>query len=127
MVKIAVLGIVIVLCALPFKSLKAEYSVLISLAGSLLLFWLAIGKLKDMIAFVNTLISYIPVDSNYIIILLKMLGITYITEFSADLCKDAGYGAVAGQISLVGKLTMLGISIPILTVLLESISSLWEG
>lgn len=126
MVKIAVLGIVIVLCALPFKSLKSEYSVLISLSGSLLIFWLAIGKLRELIDFVNTLTGYIPINRSYIIILLKMLGITYITEFSADLCKDAGYGAVASQISLVGKLTMLGISIPVLTVLLESISLLWE-
>ena len=55
-------------------------------------------------------------------ILLKMIGITYVAEFSANLCKDAGYQAVAGQIEMFGKLSILVISMPVLLALLDTIS-----
>ena len=44
-----------------------------------------------------------------------------ISEFSANLCKDAGYQAVAGQIEMFGKLSILAISMPVILVLLETI------
>ena len=52
----------------------------------------------------------------------KMIGITYVAEFSASLCRDAGYQAVAGQIELFGKLSILVSSMPVLLALLETIS-----
>ena len=55
--------------------------------------------------------------------LLKIVGITYIADFSSNLCKDAGYGAIAGQIEIFGKLSVLAISTPILMALLETVQS----
>ena len=43
------------------------------------------------------------------------------SEFSANLCRDAGYQAVAGQIEMFGKLSILVISMPVLLVLLETL------
>lgn len=65
--------------------------------------------------------SYIKVNQSYIQILIKILGITYVSEFSASLCKDAGHAAIAGQIELVGKLSILAVSMPILLALLDTI------
>lgn len=73
------------------------------------------------------IISYLPVESGYFVLLFKIIGITYITEFCSDICKDAGYSTIAGQISMAGKLTVLGISMPIITTLLELIAGLWQG
>ena len=42
-------------------------------------------------------------------------------QFSAGICKDAGYSAVAGQIEIYERLAVLAISMPILTALLETI------
>ena len=60
----------------------------------------------------------------YLGILLKMIGITYVAEFGANLCSDAGYNAVAEQIEFYGKLMVLAVSIPILMTLIETISSI---
>ena len=54
-------------------------------------------------------------------LLLKMVGITYVGQFSASICRDAGYASVAGQIELFARLSVLAISMPILTALLETI------
>ena len=58
-------------------------------------------------------------DTEYIALLAKMIGVTYLSEFSSTLCRDAGYSAVAGQIELVGKLTILTIGMPIVLALFE--------
>lgn len=62
-----------------------------------------------------------PLQAGYFKILLKIIGITYVAEFASDLCKDAGYATIAGQIQMFGKLTVLAAGIPVLTALLETI------
>lgn len=127
MVKIGILGIAVVLLAMPFKNLKGEYSLCISMAGCILIFYFILKKMEQVISTMEGIISYLPIESSYFTILIKIIGITYIAEFCSDICKDAGYSTVAGQISMAGKLTVLGISMPIITTLLELIAGLWQG
>ncbi len=124
MTKVAIIGIVAILAGIIFKKGKEEYSLYISLAACftiLLLF--GIGKLEIILDTVNKLQSYIKINKSYIDILVKIIGITYITEFSAALCKDSGYQAIGEQVELVGKLTILAISMPILLALLDTINN----
>ena len=60
-------------------------------------------------------------DTAYIGTLIKMLGITYGAEFSAGICKDAGYQTIALQIEIFGKLAVLVLSMPVLMALLNTI------
>ena len=46
--------------------------------------------------------------------LIHILGITYVAEFASGICKDSGYGSLGNQIEIFGKLSILGISMPIL-------------
>ena len=70
----------------------------------------------------QTLQEYIRLQDSYLKILLKMVGITYIADFSASLCRDAGYSAVAGQIEFYGKISVLSLCTPVLLALLETIN-----
>lgn len=123
MVKVAILGLVTVLLAVQFKTGKSEYGVYIGFAGCLIIFLYGIHKMETIIDSLLKIQSYIKVGDSYILLLLKILGITYIAEFSSNLCKDAGYAAIAGQIEFVGKLSILTISMPVLLSLLESIQN----
>ena len=53
--------------------------------------------------------------------MLKMIGITYIAEFSSGICRDAGYQTIASQIEIFSKLTILALGMPVLLALLETI------
>lgn len=53
---------------------------------------------------------------------MKIIGITYIAEFASDICKDAGHAAIANQIQIFGKLSVLAVSMPIVLALLETIN-----
>lgn len=69
----------------------------------------------------------LPLNVAYLQTLMKIIGITYIAEFASDLCKDAGYQTIAGQIQIFGKLTVLAVSMPILSALLEAIQVFLGG
>ena len=121
MIKIAVLGITGILLALFLKDTRPVFAVLISMASCMLIFFCAVEKLRYLSESLQQLQSYTNIKDAYVKILFKMIGITYIGQFSAGICKDAGYSAVAGQIEIYERLAVLAISMPILTALLETI------
>ncbi|MCI8320790.1 MAG: stage III sporulation protein AD [Lachnospiraceae bacterium] len=121
MVQVGIIGVAGALLAVQFKSGKAEYGIYISIALSLLIFFSILRYLETIIRMVRTIGDYISMDTVYIGTLLKMLGITYIAEFSSSICKDAGYQAIAGQIEIFGKLAVLVLSMPILMALLDAV------
>ena len=67
--------------------------------------------------------SYLSGSEEYLSILFRVIGITYICEFSSDICRDAGYQAVAGQIEVLGKLVVMFAGLPILFAVIEQIQS----
>ena len=121
MIQIGIIGVAGTLLAVQFKSGKSEYGIYISVALSLVIFFAIIGRLEVIIDALRTIANYINMDTAYIGTLIKMLGITYVAEFSAGICKDAGYQTIALQIEIVGKLAVLVLSMPVLMALLNTI------
>lgn len=119
MLKTALLGIVTIMIAMAMKQGRAEFATFVSFTGSILIAWIAVRLLEGITGSFVRLEKLLSVDMEYITLLLKMMGVTYLSEFSSSLCRDAGYSAVAGQIELVGKLTILTIGMPIILTLLE--------
>lgn len=124
MVKVALIGVIAVMLAIIFKKGKEEYSLYLSIAACALILLWGINKLEVILDGIGQLQGYIKLNQTYIGILIKIIGITYVTEISASLCKDSGYQAVAEQIELVGKLAILAISMPIMLAILETINGL---
>ena len=121
MIQIGIIGVAGTLLAVQFKSGKSEYGIYISVALSLVIFFAIIGRLEVIIDALRTIANYINMDTAYIGTLIKMLGITYVAEFSAGICKDAVYQTIALQIEIFGKLAVLVLSMPVLMALLNTI------
>ena len=119
---VAGIGIVTVLIAGPLKVLKSEYSLYLSVAVMLLIFFYSAGRLGGILSVMEQIQTYFPVNEIYVRTLLKIVGVSYIAEFASHVCRDAGYGAVGSQIEIFGKLTVLAVSMPILTALLETLN-----
>lgn len=124
MLKTALLGIVTIITAMAMKQGKAEFATFVSLTGSILLAWIALRLLEGITGGFERLEQLVAVDMEYMELLMKILGVTYVSEFASALCKDAGYSAVAGQIELIGKLTILTIGMPIVMALFELIAGM---
>ena len=127
MLEAAVIGIAGVLLALQIKQARPEYAVYLSVATGVFLLIMAAQRLEVVVESVRLIQNSISIQSSYIQVLLKIIGITYISEFAADICRDAGYSAVAGQIGIFAKLSILAVSMPIVTALLETIQSFLGG
>lgn len=120
-IKIGMLGIVGVLLAIQFKSLKAEYSLYIGFGLAILVFGYVLRQVEAVMSQIAFVRKYLGDAQGYLSILLKVIGITYICEFSAGICKDAGFHSVAEQIEILGKLSVLFAGLPILFAVMEQI------
>lgn len=114
LIKIAFLGVAGVLLAIQFKAQKPEYGIYIGLAAGILIFSYTVRQVAAVMSQLGQLKNYLGGAETYLAVLLKVIGITYICEFSADICKDAGYGTVAGQIEVLGKLSVMFAGLPVL-------------
>ena len=103
------------------KGTRPEYASFVTMGIGLLILGLAVGKLKYLFESLESLKEILPVSSENISVLAKMIGITYIGQFSAGICRDAGYQATGAQIELFCKLSILVLSIPVMMALLETI------
>ena len=121
MLKIACVGLIAVFLAMSIKNIQSEYAVLVSVAACIVLFAFSVTRLEVIFQSFQQIQTHLSVHSTYIRIIAKVIGVAYISEFSANLCKDAGYGGIASQIEMFGKLSILAMSIPVLTALLTTI------
>lgn len=123
-IKVGMLGISGVLIAVQFKSQKPEYGVYIGFAIGILIFGYALKQFQAVLGQFQLIQNYLGTGKSYLAILLKVIGITYICEFSAGICKDAGYGSVAEQIEVLGKLSVMFAGLPILFAVIEQVQNL---
>lgn len=121
--KVGCLGIAGVLCALLLKEMKSPYAALISMATCILIAFFGICRLEFVVEMITSIEQFISLKTAWFQILLKITGITYLADFSANLCRDAGYSSIAGQIEIFGKISILAISSPIILALVETIYS----
>lgn len=121
MMQLGLLGVIGALLAIQFKSGKTEYGIYMSVAVSIILFGCIVDRLELFVKTIKQINEYISIDTSYIATMLKMIGITYIAEFSSSICKDAGYQTIAVQIEIFSKLTILAMGMPVLLALLETI------
>lgn len=123
LVKVVFLGIAGVLLAIQFKGQKPEYGIYVGLAVGILIFGYALRQVAAVAGQLGKLRVYLNGAEGYLTVLLKVIGITYICEFSASICKDAGYQTVAGQIEVLGKLSVMFAGLPVLFAVIEQIQS----
>lgn len=124
MTKIALIGIVTAVIAVSCKGIKTEYGLYAGLAGCMIIAIAGIGKLASLTDVISRFEGYISDNAGYIAILLKMLGIAYVAGIASDISRDAGYNAMASQIEMAGKFSILLISAPILEALLDTVFTL---
>lgn len=126
MIKIAVLGISIIFLTMMAGSIKREYAIAVTVGAAILLALYGVSSLESIIERIAELQESIGVGEEYLTILLKMVGIAYLTQLVVSICRDAGNGAVAGQINMLGKISMLLVSFPVLEALLKTVGEMLQ-
>jgi stage III sporulation protein AD len=108
------------------KGIKGGFDTYIAVAACIVIIGFILSKLSVVVNTVEKLQSYIGIDESYMEILLKIVGISYITQFSSDICRECGCGAIGNQIQIFGKISVMLVSMPVVLALIETIQYLLE-
>ena len=120
-VTISIIGLAAVLLAVQLKGVRGEYSTYLAASAGFVIFFYGVSKLEIILDAMKTIQSYIEINHVYLTTLMKMIGITYIAEFSSGICKDAGLRSGWNPDEIFGKLSILAVSTPILLALLDTL------
>lgn len=123
-VQIIMICLIATIFILLLSKENKEYGIYISIAVGIIVFFFVVNKMKIIIEVMYKIAGFIDVDDIYIKILFQILGIAFITEFGASLCKDAGQNSIANNIELAGKIMILVTSMPIILSIIELIEGL---
>ena len=119
-IKIIGLGLTSLIIIIVLKQYKPEFVIYVSiLAGALILFFV-MDKLAAIINLLSSLAQKANINSQFLGIILKITGIAILTEYAVSICKDSGESAIANKIDMGRKIIIIGISIPIISTLLET-------
>jgi stage III sporulation protein AD len=114
-------AIVTVTIIIVIKSQKPEIAIQVSIAAGIIIFLMAAAKLSAVIQFLKEFTEKANMDMVFFTTLLKIIGIAYIAEFGAEICRDAGESSTASKIELAGKVLIVVLAVPIITSILELI------
>lgn len=117
-------GLIGVFLFVVFKELKPSIATMVSLAAGSLILVICLELVSEIISKLTMYLAKINVSSEMLYFLFKVVGISFLVEFIADIAEECGSKAIASKIALGGKVIITGISLPILFELLDVITGL---
>ncbi|MBD8497741.1 MULTISPECIES: stage III sporulation protein AD [Paenibacillus] len=123
-VQIVGLGLIAAILVLVVKEQKPMFAFLISAFAGIVIFLFLIGKIETVIEVLDSLAERSGIEPVYVKTILKIIGIAYIAEFGAQVVRDAGQDGIATKIELAGKVLIIVMAIPIISVIIETVMKL---
>lgn len=123
-IKVVGVGLIGALIAGMLRQEKSEMYIFAVIAGSGLILVIILSSLTEVIAQFGMLVGKSGVDESLFAGVLKIIGVGYITEYASSLCTDFGINSIANKMQLAGKVTIFFMTMPILTNLVNVISSM---
>ena len=120
-IKIIGVGLISLIIIIIVRQYKPEFTLYVSLlAGALILIFI-IDKIGGIIDLLTSLANKKAINNQFLLLLIKITGIAFLTEFAVSLCKDSGENAIANKVDMGGKVIIVSMSIPIISSLLETV------
>ena len=120
-IKIIGIGFIALITIIIIKQYRPEFAIYISIIAGVLILYIAMDKLSSIVALLQSISNKSGVNSSFLVILLKITGIAFLSEFAISICKDSGETAIANKIELGSKVIIISMSIPIMSSLMELI------
>ena len=118
------LALIVTVISVVLKQIRPEIALQLSILAGAAIFILIISKIKIIVDLLQTLADQANISSYYLLIVLKIVGVAYLAEFGAQICRDAGEGALATKIEVAAKVGVIVLSIPIIVAITESLMRL---
>lgn len=124
MIQVCVIAAAGMFAAIIVKKDKPEYATLIILLVSFLITLKVIGVFENVLEEIQVWRSLLQENVVYVNLLLKLIGITYLCEFAANICRDAGYSTLSSHVELFGKVMIMMAGLPVVKTMIEMIEGM---
>lgn len=120
-IKIIGVGLIALIIIIILKQYRPEFVIYVSIIAGVIILILIMDKVSAIIDLLTSLSNKTVINNEFLVLLIKITGIAFLTEFSVSICKDSGETAIANKIDIGGKVLIISMSIPIIASLLEII------
>jgi len=117
-------GLIVTVLILVIKPQRPELALQVSLVFGILVFLFMLGKISGVIDVLEELGQRANINKFYLTTILKIIGVAYIAEFGAQVCRDAGEGTVAAKVEFAAKIIIMVLAVPIIVAILDSLIKL---
>jgi stage III sporulation protein AD len=124
MLKIIILTLVCAFIITYLKHSKSELTDVALIASSILILYLSFDYVINTFGIIQKIISLTGISEEYYKIILKVVSISYVLEFSSSTIEDMGLKSLSNKIVFVGKLFILAVSSPLLIAIFNIISGI---
>ena len=121
-IRFTVLGIIGAILVVTLQQQRKEIALILGVAVGTLLLWKISDHIKEIVEGIRQMSTAAGISGDHWKLLLKLLAISYLTEFGCEICKDAGQQSLASKIMLGGKIMMMALSLPVFQSLLTFIT-----
>lgn len=125
--KIAAIGLVGVILSSMLKGYKPEFATYVIITTVLVIFIMILYKLVYVFEFLTEIYNQLSYGRNFFPIIIKVLAVAYIADFTAQICKDSGDAAIAGKVELAGKVMIFYLAMPVIITIMDLLNSILPG
>ena len=122
--KITAFAVTGAILSLVIKEYKPSIAICIVIICSLFLFYEVLEQINYIFVAASSISSALSVNHDYVETIIKITGISCISRFGTEICRDAGQNAIAANLELAGKIIIVVLSLPILTSVINLILGL---
>ncbi len=115
------LALIVTVISVVLKQIRPEIALQLTILAGASIFIIVMSKIKVIVDLLQNLANQANISSYYLLIVLKIVGVAYLAEFGAQICRDAGEGALASKIELAAKVGVIVLAIPIIVAITESL------
>lgn len=117
--KIISIAVITCIACLIVKPIRSDFAILISIVGGIIVLFYTVSYLTQIFDVFTEIFNISGINASIYSIILKIIGIGYLTEFTAGICNDTGNSSLADKVLLGGKVVILVMAIPIVTSILD--------
>ena len=118
-IKIVGVSIFAVIMIIILKNYRPDMALVLSIITGIGIMLYAISKMSSVINVLNDLVSKSGVNTDFLLIIIKVIGIAYIVEFGKNVCIDAGQSSIATKLEMAGKVVIVVLTIPLISSLVN--------
>ena len=122
MICVAILGIVGAVLSLMLAKGAPEIGLVLAIAATFLILLIGIQVVSTVLDFARVLQHAAQLSPTLLMPVFQTVGVSILTKLSADVCRDAGQGAIAGAVELTGTVIAIYIALPLMQTVFEMIA-----